>query len=72
MSALSRTLRRRGSALTRRRRDSRKHLLLVVENAAVPHDRRVWNQARAGARNGYVTIFQAVKKLGKIYDPEAN
>lgn len=42
----------------RRRRDARKHLLLVVENAAVPHDRRVWNQARAGARNGYeVTVI---------------
>ena len=36
----------------------RTHLLLVVENAAVPHDRRVWNQARAGVRNGYdVTVI---------------
>lgn len=33
-------------------------MLLVVENAAVPHDRRVWNQARAGVRNGYdVTVI---------------
>lgn len=37
---------------------SKQHLLLVVENAAVPHDRRVWNQARAGVRNGYdVTVI---------------
>jgi len=41
------------------RRDSkRQHLRLVVENAAVPHDRRVWNQARAAERNGYdVTVI---------------
>ena len=38
--------------------EKRQHLLLVVENAAVPHDRRVWNQARAGVRNGYdVTVI---------------
>lgn len=41
-----------------RRRNARQHLLLVVENAAVPHDRRVWNQARAAQRNGYdVTVI---------------
>lgn len=33
------------------------HALLLVENAAVPHDRRVWNEARALQRNGYrVTV----------------
>lgn len=36
----------------------RPHVLLVVENAPVPHDRRVWNQGRALQRNGYdVTII---------------
>ncbi len=29
------------------------HALLVVENAPVPHDRRVWNQARSLAERGY-------------------
>lgn len=44
--------------MTLGRTSDRKHLLLVVENAAVPHDRRVWNQARAAQRNGYdVTVI---------------
>lgn len=42
----------------RRSKGGKQHLLLVVENAAVPHDRRVWNQARAAQRNGYdVTVI---------------
>ncbi len=37
---------------------SRRHVLLVVENETVPHDRRVWNQARSAKRNGYdVTVI---------------
>lgn len=40
------------------REGGRRHLLLVVENEEVPHDRRVWNQARAGVRNGFdVTVI---------------
>ncbi len=36
----------------------RPHALLVVENETVPHDRRVWNQARSAQRNGYdVTVI---------------
>ena len=35
----------------------RPHALLVVENCWVPQDRRVWNQARTIAANGYdVTV----------------
>lgn len=36
-----------------RRNDPRPHTLLVVENAPLPHDRRVWNEARALAAAGY-------------------
>jgi hypothetical protein len=32
---------------------SKPHSLLVVENAPVPHDRRVWNEARALVDLGY-------------------
>ncbi len=44
----------------------RPHALLVVENAPVPHDRRVWNEARAVAELGYdVTVISpASKKMG--------
>ncbi len=44
----------------------RPHVLLLVENAAVPHDRRVWNEARALQRNGYdVTVLGPKnKKMG--------
>ncbi|MFN3217767.1 MAG: glycosyltransferase family 4 protein [Acidimicrobiales bacterium] len=43
----------------------RPHALLVVENAPVPHDRRVWNQARALRDAGHdVTIISpASEKL---------
>lgn len=43
----------------------RPHTLLVVENAPVPHDRRVWNQARALRDAGHdVTIISpASEKL---------
>ncbi len=38
--------------------NSKPHALLVVENETVPHDRRVWNQARAARDNGYdVTVI---------------
>jgi glycosyltransferase involved in cell wall biosynthesis len=42
------------------------HALLIVENAPVPHDRRVWNEARALQRNGYtVTVLSPrSQKLG--------
>jgi glycosyltransferase involved in cell wall biosynthesis len=37
---------------------SKPHSLLVVENAPVPHDRRVWNEARALVDLGYdVTVL---------------
>ncbi len=44
----------------------RPHVLLLVENAAVPHDRRVWNEARSLQRNGYdVTVLGPKnKKMG--------
>lgn len=35
-----------------------RNVLLIVENAPVPHDRRVWNEARALQQNGYrVTVL---------------
>lgn len=38
--------------------NTKPHALLVVENETVPHDRRVWNQARAARDNGYdVTVI---------------
>ncbi|MFW2382779.1 MAG: glycosyltransferase family 4 protein [Acidimicrobiales bacterium] len=50
----------------------RPHVLLLVENAAVPHDRRVWNEARALERNGYdVTVLGPKnKKMGLIQSDE--
>ncbi len=32
---------------------TREHVLLLVENCSVPHDRRVWNEARTLRRAGY-------------------
>lgn len=37
---------------------AKRNVLLIVENAPVPHDRRVWNEARALQQNGYrVTVL---------------
>ncbi len=42
------------------------HALLVVENAPVPHDRRVWNEARALVDDGYdVTIISPADSRAK-------
>ncbi|MEM7338502.1 MAG: glycosyltransferase family 4 protein [Actinomycetota bacterium] len=47
------------------------HVLLVVENAPVPQDRRVWNQARALRDHGYdVTVLspadpRAERRMGR-------
>lgn len=42
------------------------HALLVVENETVPHDRRVWNQARSAQRNGYhVSVICPQRKKRK-------
>lgn len=41
-----------------RDRSTPRHALLIVENAPVPHDRRVWNEARALVALGYeVTVI---------------
>ncbi len=38
--------------------EASRHALLVVENCPVPHDRRVWNQARSLVTEGYdVTVI---------------
>ena len=51
---------------------TRRHVLLLVENAPVPHDRRVWNEARALQRNGYdVTVLSPKnKKMGATKSTE--
>lgn len=45
------------------------HVLMVVENCAVPDDRRVWNQARALVNHGYrVTVISPVNKNRGLTD----